>query len=70
MVSFCVYERKTLSKVFWTGQLTGGPYVRMPCSSGADPGRGGGGLGVRIPPPFWGTPKHHQKGKNVMRVCV
>ena len=27
--------------------------------------RGGGGPGVRIPPPFWGTTKLHKERKNV-----
>ena len=38
--------------------------------TGADPG-GGGGLGDRTPPPFWGTPKLHKEVKKyVMRVCA
>ena len=35
----------------------------------ADPGGGGGVLGVRTSP-FWGTPKLHKRGKNVACVLV
>ena len=33
--------------------------------SGVDPGGGGDVLGVRTSP-FWGTPKLHKEGKNVV----
>ena len=35
--------------------------------AGADPGGGGLG-GQEPPPPFWGTPKLHKVGKNVVRL--
>ena len=44
-------------------------YVQCPTDR-AGGSKGGSVLGVRTPPPFWGNPKLHKEGKNVVCVCV